>query len=85
MQDAVYSIIRCHDGVCTLLEDLDTNPDTITIKTDRFSTYAVVYTNNSNTIEAPRTGYQSNMYLICVLGLALLCISFSARKYLNKK
>lgn len=43
MDDVIYSVVRCHDGKCTFLEDLDQNPDTITIRTDAFSTYAIVY------------------------------------------
>ncbi|MCH5253053.1 MAG: Ig-like domain-containing protein [Lachnospiraceae bacterium] len=38
-----YAVVRLHDGEITLLEDLDNNPDTVTIKTNRFSTYAMVY------------------------------------------
>ena len=39
-----YAVVRLHDGETTLLEDLDDEEDTITIETDRFSTYAMVYT-----------------------------------------
>ncbi len=38
-----FAVIRVHDGKAELLADLDDNADTITIETDRFSTYAVVY------------------------------------------
>jgi len=38
-----YSVIRVHDGVTTVLKDQDNNPSTITIETDQFSTYALVY------------------------------------------
>ncbi len=38
-----FAVIRVHDGKAELLADLDDNAETITIKTDRFSTYAVVY------------------------------------------
>ena len=38
-----FAIIRVHDGVAEILEDLDTADDTITIATDRFSAYAIVY------------------------------------------
>ncbi len=38
-----FSVIRMHDGKAELLTDLDNNADTITIETDRFFTYAVVY------------------------------------------
>lgn len=39
-----YAVVRLHEGKTTLLEDLDDDPDTITIETDCFSTYALVYT-----------------------------------------
>ena len=38
-----YAVIRIHDGVAELLEDTDDDPDTLTIATDKFSTYAIVY------------------------------------------
>ena len=38
-----YYIIRSHEGEYTLLTDIDENPDTITISTDMFSAYAIVY------------------------------------------
>ena len=38
-----FAVIRAHDGKAQLLADLDQNADTITIETDRFSTYAIVY------------------------------------------
>ena len=42
-KDVIYYIVRNHDGEYTLLEDLDEEINTITFKTDRFSTYAIVY------------------------------------------
>ena len=36
-----YCIVRNHNGEVDVLEDLDDDPDTITIKTDRFSPYAI--------------------------------------------
>ena len=38
-----YSIIRVHDDVAEALPDLDSDADTVTIATDRFSAYALVY------------------------------------------
>lgn len=38
-----YSVIRIHDGKSDVLHDLDNVPDTITIETDKFSTYALAY------------------------------------------
>lgn len=38
-----FGVIRVHGGQAEFLNDLDQSEDTITIETDRFSTYAVVY------------------------------------------
>lgn len=39
----IFAVIRVHDGVAEVLSDLDDDDDTITIATDRFSAYAIVY------------------------------------------
>lgn len=39
----VFSAIRMHEGSFDLLQDLDTASDTVTIETNRFSTYVLVY------------------------------------------
>ena len=74
---AAYSIMRYHDGECTLLEDLDDNPDTITIKTGKFSTYAILYSENTRFIEAPSTGNTANSYL-WFMAAAMLIVGFTA-------
>lgn len=38
-----YSVIRVHNGETAVLHDLDDNSDTVTIKTDKFSIYALAY------------------------------------------
>lgn len=38
-----FAVIRVHNGKAEWLADLDNNTDTITIATDRFSSYAIVY------------------------------------------
>lgn len=43
-----FAVIRVHDNKAELLEDLDESAETITIATDRFSTYAIVYKDTSN-------------------------------------
>jgi len=40
----VFYMIRAHESSTTLLYDLCENPDVITFRTDRFSTYAKAYT-----------------------------------------
>ncbi len=48
-----FSIIRVHDGVATELQDLDDNPTTVTIQTDRFSTYALIYSQKQAAVTPP--------------------------------
>lgn len=50
-----YAIIRVHDGVAEILPDLDDDANTITIATDRFSSYAVVYQEAGGTAEVTPT------------------------------
>ena len=38
-----YYIIRAHEGEYTFMSDMDNEPDTITISTDMFSSYAIAY------------------------------------------
>ena len=38
-----YAILREHNGIVDVLADLDTNPDTITFRTNKFSEYAIAY------------------------------------------
>ena len=38
-----FAVIRVHNGQAERLQDMDSNEDTITIATDRFSTYVIVY------------------------------------------
>ena len=45
-----FVMIRVHDGVATILKDLDTDANTITIETDRFSTYAIAYQDKQSDI-----------------------------------
>lgn len=44
-KDGTYSVIRIHDGVTEALEtEYNSEYDTVTFETDRFSTYAITYT-----------------------------------------
>ena len=45
-----YAVVRVHDGAAELLPDLDGAADTITIETDMFSTYALVYKDSTGTV-----------------------------------
>ena len=38
-----FFVLRNHNGVIDILEDVGNDPDTITFRTDRFSEYAIAY------------------------------------------
>ena len=38
-----FCVVRRHGGKTDTLEDMDSDPDTITVETDRFSAYAIAY------------------------------------------
>ena len=88
-----FAVIRVHNGQTEILNDLDDNDDTITIETDRFSTYAVVYKDSANVnaggnsyiSQNPNTGSNSLLELFMTLAMAaaggvFLFLYFSGRK-----
>ena len=81
---STYYIIRNHDGVCDILEDIDDNPDTITFKTDRFSTYAIAY---DEPVESVKTGDNNGaamaLYMIMML-MAAGCAVYAGRKKFSR-
>ncbi|MCM1054503.1 MAG: leucine-rich repeat domain-containing protein [Bacteroides sp.] len=46
-----FRMIRAHDGAAAVLRDMDNNSNTITISTDRFSPYAIAYTDSVHVSE----------------------------------
>ena len=50
---AAYSVLRLHDGVVTVLKDLDNDPNTVTFETDSFSDYALAYQEAAATTPTP--------------------------------
>lgn len=86
----VFAVIRVHGGQAELLADLDSDEDTITIETDRFSPYAIVYkdmqggTKNSGTKDKePKTGDAEPVELFATLsmvaGVSYLLLYFTER------
>ena len=51
-----FYIIRSHEGEYTLLADMDDDPKTVTIRTDLFSAYALVYGQADRMEESGRCG-----------------------------
>ena len=47
-QNTKYWVVKYHEGKVTLLDDLDNKDNTITIKTNEFSTYAIAYASADN-------------------------------------
>lgn len=72
--DRVFYIIRAHEGEYTLLTDMDNEPDTITIRTDMFSTYAIAYKQVSGTGENHKCG----LCHICPTFLGICCFVWLA-------
>ncbi len=65
---ADFYIVRAHEGECTLLDDLDDAAKTITIKTERFSTYAIAYQ-----MLADKNGVRCGLCHICPTFLGICC------------
>ena len=71
----VFTVVRIHDGEAEILEDTDNDPDTITILTDKFSTYSIAYrdTKASN----PNTGITTPISiaeLVCAVIVAAVTV-----------
>ena len=71
-----FAIVRVHNGAAEILEDVDDDPDTITIVTDKFSTYSIAYqdTEESN----PNTG--TTPIAITGLACAVIAAAVTVRK-----
>ena len=67
-----YYIARAHEGEYGLLEDLDGEADTITIRTDRFSTYAIVFK------QVDAAGSKCGLCHICPTFLGICCFIWLA-------
>ncbi|MCM1172846.1 MAG: leucine-rich repeat protein, partial [Clostridium sp.] len=75
-----FFIIRLHDNVPTILEDLDDNPNTVTIKTDKFSLYTLAYedTNKGYSLYGTVTSYASSKTASDTISIDLYDISDSS-------
>ena len=72
-----FVIVRVHNGTAEILEDVDSDPDTITIVTDKFSTYSIAYrdADKSN----PYTGAAVPVSAT-VVACAVIAAAFTVRK-----
>lgn len=85
-----FAVIRVHNGEAVILKDLDNDEDTVTIETNLFSSYALLYrdvTGNdrgntkSGKDDEPKTGDYTSLELYATLemiaGLAYLLLYFT--------
>ena len=81
-ENRAFAIVRVHDGVAEILKDIDDDPDTITIATDKFSTYSIVYqdTEVSNSGN-PNTGVTIPITVVAV-ALAITAAAVNVKKKL---
>ncbi len=77
--DRTYQVVRIHNGVVDVLPaTFDADSKTITFETDKFSTYAVIYTDTPKASKTPATADGMNVALyggvavISVLAVGLL-------------
>ncbi|MDD6155921.1 MAG: hypothetical protein PUB52_02790 [Lachnospiraceae bacterium] len=80
-ENRTFFIMRNHEGTCTILEDLDDDATTITIRTDRFSTYAILYTDEDVSgvdISELNPGEGIHPGVIVGICLAIMLILFAA-------
>lgn len=81
-----FAVVRVHNGAAELLPDLDSEEDTVTIETDRFSTYALVYKDSygNEKDNEPKTGDTAPVEICATLamvaGLSYLSLLFKDRK-----
>ena len=71
-------IVRNHNGECTLLNDLDDNPDTITFRTNCFSTYAIVY-GEAVKSEDVAAGEKCMILPAIIMAVSMVLIAFVVR------
>jgi len=68
-----YYIIRAHEGEHTLMRDLDEAADTVTIRTDMFSSYAIAYVATGTD-----GGHKCSLCRICPTFLGICCFIWLA-------
>ena len=86
-ENRLYAMLRLHDGSADLLRDLDDQPDTLTVMSDKFSTYVIVYRDLTDDVaddmitSNPSTGTTlTGIYI-----LALICPMTVLATVFNKK
>ncbi len=68
--DIEYAVIRVHNGTADVLKDLDSDADTITFATDKFSVYAFVCKDKDVNADSPlNTGVESYTSIFIAVGI----------------
>ncbi len=85
-----YQIIRVHDGVAEVLDSVyDESKSTLTFKTDKFSTYAIAYSEAGGTeaVTSPKTGDNAAdmLYLLVLFAGIAVCTIGKEKTYNRKK
>ena len=82
----IFYILRSHEGAVTMLFDLDEEPDTITISSRYFSTYALVYTDSPDMAEPVSEKHNCFMHWF-ILAAALIgeILALLLRRHEDKK
>lgn len=73
---ADFYVMRAHEGEYLLMEDLDDAPETITIRTEAFSTYAILYRMQENGEGKPAA--KCSLCHICPTFLGICCFIWLA-------
>ena len=77
----VFYAVRVHNGEAAILEDTDSAPDTLTIVTDKFSIYSIVYRDS----ELPDAGNPNTGITEPITTAVLACAVFAATITFKKK
>lgn len=76
-----FAVVRLHSGRSDLLYDLDSDPDTITLLSDRFSTYVIVYRDYAPGTDANGNPYTGGLSMLTfTLPIGVLAFIFNKSK-----
>ena len=79
IKNRIFAVVRVHNGKADILNDRDSDPNTVTVLSDRFSTYALIYRDSASTDEdrSPNTGI---VPLVPPLAAATITVVVSRRR-----
>lgn len=83
--NADYYVLRVHDGETTLLEDLDSDNTSITIRTKLFSTYSLMYTLGEDTLSTVEDNVESMNAIPVIFGIVLMALAVVFVVYMKNK